>query len=119
MVPDSSATTSEPEQVTTASAAGPSTTTAPPGSDVGRFVRVTDDGATLILRVGETAVLIQNDPFSPDPTVRGDSIELVETVSVAATGNRQWEIRALRLGSATIEAEDGGVRFSISIDVSG
>ncbi len=88
-----------------------------PESDAGRRLRVTDDGATLVLHIGETATLIQDDPLSPDPVVKGDAVELVEMVSIGDTGDRQWEIRAVATGSATIEAVDGEVAFTVTVRV--
>ncbi len=88
-----------------------------PESDAGRRLRVTDDGATLVLHIGETVTLIQDDPLSPDPVVKGEAVELVEMVSIGDTGDRQWEIRAVATGSATIEAVDGEVTFRVTVRV--
>lgn len=89
----------------------------PTETDIGRRLRVGDDGATIRLNVGETAILIQDDPGSPDPVVKGDALELVEMLNIDATDDRQWEIRAVKAGSATIEAVDGEAVFTITVRV--
>jgi hypothetical protein len=94
-----------------------STTSTP--SDAGRIVRASDDGVILMLGIGETAVLIQADPFSPDPVVRGEAVDLVEIVSVAGTGDRRWEIRAVSTGVASLDVQDGETSFSVGVEVSG
>ncbi len=54
------------------------------------------------MTVGQIAELIVPDPQAPDPVVAGTSIELVEVVSLVATGQREWELRAVVEGRSTI-----------------
>ena len=75
-----------------------------PGSavPVPRTVTPADTGQTFSMAVGQTAELIVPDPRAPDPVVAGSSIELVEVVSLAATNQREWELRAVTEGRSTI-----------------
>lgn len=86
-------------------------------SDRGRRLTAADDGAQIWLRVGETATLLQDNHLAPDPTVDGDAIELVELVNIAASGDRQWEIRARTPGEAVIRVEDPPDAFVIRVRV--
>jgi predicted secreted protein len=60
-----------------------------------------DDGVTASLRVGETATLRLRDG-GPEPVVTGEAILLIRVDNVAATGYRQWEIRAVRPGTSRL-----------------
>jgi hypothetical protein len=84
-------------------------------SDQGRDVGSQDDGAQLHLRPGENADLAIRDPSAPDPVVVGDAVTLVEVDSARATGAREFEIRAVRPGEASIHAMERGRRFTIKV----
>lgn len=88
-------------------------------SDQGRGVDSMDDGAVLHLRVGENADLVIRDPSAPDPIVVGDALTLVGTDNARSSGVREWEIRAIRPGSASIRAQERGTRFTIEVTVTG
>ena len=108
---------------TTAGCGAEHTAPAPPAathsSDQGRGVDSRDDGAVLHLRVGENADLIVRDPSAADPVVVGDAVTLVEIANARPSGLREWEIRALRPGSASIRAQERGDRFTITVTVAG
>lgn len=95
------------------------TPNATPGtsSDAGRTLTGMDDGATVTLHVGEQVSLLQADPTSPDPTVTGDSIELVEMVNVTASGRREWEVRAVAEGRSDLVVPDSDTTFELFVEV--
>lgn len=85
--------------------------------DAGRTLTVADDGAEVVLLVGEQVELVQSDPLSADPTVDGEAVELVEVVSVAGSGQREWEVRGLVPGVAHLTVPDGATTFGVTIEV--
>ncbi|HKJ57144.1 MAG TPA: hypothetical protein VJ978_14275 [Nitriliruptoraceae bacterium] len=95
------------------------TPNATPGtsSDAGRTLTGMDDGTSVALQVGEQVSLLQADPTSPDPTVTGDSIELVEMVNVTASGRREWEVRAVAEGRSDLVVPDGDTTFELFVEV--
>lgn len=60
---------------------------------------------------------MQSDPLSPDPIVGGDAIELVELVNVTGSGQREWELRAVASGTATLDVVDGDTSFDLTLQV--
>lgn len=87
------------------------------GTDAGRTLTAADDGAVVVLRVGEEASLVQQDPQSPDPVVTGDAVEVVEVVNIQASGQRQWALRAVTPGTTELEVTDGDTTFHLAIEV--
>lgn len=112
-----------PSRGTVPEPAGTTTATPTPGpddtaaSDAGRTLTAADDGEVVNLEVDEQASLIQSDPTSPDPTVTGDAVEVVEVVNVTASGRREWELRAVSPGTTTMVVQDGDVTFDLTIEV--
>lgn len=92
-------------------------TSSTPPSDQGRRVTRADDGATVRLTVGGNADLVVRDPLAADPTVSGDSVTLVEVDSAAATGQRQWEVRAVGLGTSDVTATERSRTFTVRFEV--
>lgn len=75
-----------------------------------------DDERTVTMAVGDVTDLVVPDPFAPDPVVEGSSLEVVELVNVQASGNRQWELRAVRTGTTVLRA-DGQFPYVIVVEV--
>jgi hypothetical protein len=61
-----------------------------------------DDGAVVPLRVGGHAELLVPGGASVGPQVMGGAVELVEVLNAAATGHREWEVRAVRPGTGVV-----------------
>lgn len=95
--------------------AGPATPDHPPARD-DRFVTRADAGRTLAMRVGETRTLWVADPDTPDPAVEGNALELVAMIAIQASGDRSWEVRAVRPGSGRITVA-GATPFAVTIEV--
>ena len=68
------------------------------------------------MAVGQTAGLVVPDPLAPDPAVEGDAVEVVDIVNVDASGQREWELRAVRPGRTVIRG-GGSTPYVITIDV--
>ncbi len=125
--PDPDASTSSPGpvkgQVTQTPEPHPSTSTpsadptSRPPSDRTRTLTPADDGTTVRLRVGEVVELHLADSFAPEPDVQGDAIEVAETVSASGSSGREFEVRAIRVGDATLTGESDGEAFSIRFHV--
>ena len=81
-----------------------------------RFVTRADDGTTVSMRVGDTRTLWTPDETTPEPVVGGDAVQLVAMVAIQASGDRSWELRALRPGTSRIEVA-GKEPFSVVVDV--
>lgn len=64
-----------------------------------------------------TTELLQSDPQAADPTVDGDSIELVEVVNVMGSGRRQWEVRAVAPGTSELTVPDDPEPFTVTLTV--
>jgi hypothetical protein len=81
---------------------------------VPRTLTPDNDGGTFTMTVGRTAALIVRDPHAPDPDVDGTSVKVVDMVNIAASGRREWELRAMSPGRTVIRV--GGDRpFTITI----
>lgn len=87
----------------------------PQGRDA-RFVSHADDGTTLSMRVGETRTLWSADPATPDPLVSGDAVQLVAMVSIQDSGDRSWELRAVRPGRSQLTV-GGTMPFKVMVEV--
>lgn len=94
----------------------PDSTSRPP-SDRTRTLTPADDSTTVHLRVGEVVELHVADSFAPEPDVQGDAIEVAETVSATGSSGREFEVRAVRAGDATLTGESDGTTFSIRFRV--
>lgn len=98
-----------------ASASDPAT---PPRDISKETVTVDDHRTTVRLRVGETATLSLVNPVTADPEISGDAVRLVTIVNITESPTQQWEMRALRPGTARITATDGhGRQFDLTVDV--
>lgn len=91
--------------------------TSPPAPDRARTLTPADDGTTVHLRIGEVVELHVADSFAPEPDVQGDAIEVAETVSATGSSGREFEVRAVGAGHATLTGESDGTTFSISFQV--
>ena len=81
-----------------------------------RTITPADDGRTFTMAVGQTAGLVVPDPDAPEPIVEGESVEVVAVVNVAASGRREWELRAVAAGRTTL-AGGGSHPYLITLDV--
>ncbi|MBB5015318.1 hypothetical protein HNQ58_001204 [Rehaibacterium terrae] len=82
----------------------------------GRMFSPADDGSHAWLRAGDTARLLIPDPLAPDPIVEGNAIAFIAVANIAPSGQREWEIRAVRPGKSVIRAT-GGPRFTLTFEV--
>lgn len=97
------------------SASDPAT---PPRDISKETVTVDDHRTTVRLRVGEMATLSLVNPVTADPEISEDAVRLVTIVNVTEAPTQQWEMHALRPGTARITATDGrGRRFVLTVDV--
>ena len=67
-----------------------------------RFIGPADDGRTYSLQVGQTTTLRIGDPDAAEPVADGAAVLLVAVVNVTDSGAREWEVRAVEPGAATI-----------------
>jgi hypothetical protein len=75
-----------------------------------------DDGRVYTMKVGQSATLALSDPADPEPQVDGSAVILIAVVNITGSSSREWEVRAVQEGSATIRGGDDA--WSIQIDVS-
>jgi hypothetical protein len=68
------------------------------------------------MMVGQTAGLVVPDPLAPDPSVEGDAVEVVDVVNVDASGQREWELRAIRPGRTVLKGT-GSTPYVITLEV--
>jgi hypothetical protein len=66
--------------------------------------------------VGSTVEFVVPDPASPAPRVDGTAVELVELIDVTGSGRREFEVRAITLGTAIVAARPPA-HWSISFHV--
>lgn len=83
----------------------------------GHTFTAADDGVHAHLAPDATTALLQSDPRAADPTVDGDSIELVEVVNVTGSGRREWEVRAVAPGTSVLTVPDDPEAFTITLTV--
>jgi predicted secreted protein len=67
-----------------------------------RTLTPADDGAVVQLRVGQTVELVVPGPAAAEPRVEGEAVALVEVRGVRGGGGREWEVRAVRAGTAYV-----------------
>jgi predicted secreted protein len=82
-----------------------------------RTLTPADDGAVVQLRVGQTVELVVPGPAAAEPRVEGEAVALVEVRGVRGGGGREWEVRAVRAGTAYVRGADSGgwtLTFSVS-----
>ncbi len=112
--------TAEPSATTGPPAASPSADPSASSSPIpgaGRTLTPADDGTTVTLAVGQTAELVVDDPNAPDPTVEGDAVVLVAIVNIAPSGQREWEIQAVRPGESVIRGmADAAYEIRLVVD---
>ena len=75
-----------------------------------------NDRGVFTIAMGRSVGLIVPDPHAPDPDVEGQSIRVVEVVNVAASGQREWELRAIKPGRTILRAQ-GAHPYTITLDV--
>jgi hypothetical protein len=68
------------------------------------------------MAVGQTAGLVVPDALAPDPEVEGDAVEVVDVVNVDASGQREWELRAVRPGRTVIRGA-GSTPYVLTLEV--
>jgi hypothetical protein len=90
--------------------------TFPPVEPVPRRLSPADDGRTFSMVVGRTAGLVVPDPLAPDPAVEGNAVEVVDVVNVDASGQREWELRAIRPGRTVLRGA-GSTPYVITFEV--
>lgn len=84
-----------------------------------RLLTPADDGRTYAMTVGQTTTLRLRDTAAPEPEVEGDAVLLIAVTNVTASGAREWEVRAVEPGDATITGTDADVAWTIGIAVEG
>jgi predicted secreted protein len=83
-----------------------------------RTLTPADDGAVVPLRVGQTVELVVPGPAAPEPRVEGEAVALVEVRGVRGGGGREWEVRAVRAGTAYVRGV-GPDPWTLTFHVSG
>lgn len=81
-----------------------------------RTLTPADDGAVVPLQVGGAAELVVRDAAAADPQVEGTAVVLVELRNVTGSGRREWEVRAVREGTAVVRG-DAPVPWSLTFTV--
>lgn len=97
------------------SSAGPSTES-PAAIAIPRTIGPADDGRAFTMKVGQTAELVVPDPHAADPSVEGDSVEVIAVLNLTGSGQREWELRAVAPGRTTL-AGSGSHKYVITVDV--
>ncbi len=80
-----------------------------------RTVTPEDDGSSFTMSVGASSGLVIRDPNAADPVVTGEAIELIAVVNVTDSGIREWELRAVAPGSATIRGTSPEFELTITV----
>ncbi len=115
--PSSGAATTGPTVGASSASAGSATQPSGPGaSTLPRWLTPADDGGTFAMTVGEVGALVVPDPLAPDPVVDGDSVEVVTVNNIDASGQREWELRALHPGR-TVLSGLGEHPYSVTLEV--
>jgi hypothetical protein len=104
--------TTTPASTDTSTTTGASTTTTPgvtsPSEDripeAPRFFTIATPSGSYTLTLDGTSTL-QLPPDTPQPTVSGTSVLVMDVASLTNTGNKQWELRAVQAGETTISVE--------------
>ncbi|MQA59914.1 MAG: hypothetical protein GEU86_00130 [Actinophytocola sp.] len=79
---------------------------------------IAEHEATVRLRVGETAMLSLANPVNADPEISDAAVRLDTIANIAESPVQQWEIHAVRPGTARITATDGqGRPFALTVEV--
>ncbi|MFJ5548397.1 hypothetical protein [Streptomyces sp. NPDC093225] len=101
--PPASASVSSATATATATATAATAATAVPSAR-GRVLTAADDGFTGALAVGETALLrrARVGRRLPEPSVRGDAVIVFRGADATGAGYEQWEVRAVRPGTAQV-----------------
>lgn len=89
-----------------------------PAAPVPRFIGPADDGSTFAMTVDQTTTLRVADAEAPDPELDGTAVLLIPMVNVAPGDGREWEVRAVEPGIATLTGVDGDVSWTITLSVS-
>ena len=105
--------------------AGPATTgsptvTTPPGGGqpaAPSILSPADDGASYAMAIDTVVDLVVPGVSVPDLVVEGTSVEVVDTMNIDDSGQRQWELRAVA-GGTTVIRGGGAVPFTLTLTVS-
>jgi hypothetical protein len=103
---------------TTAPTTAPTAVPAPGPASPERTFTPADDGAVVPLRVGQTVELVVPGPAAAEPRVEGEAVALVEVRGVRGGGGREWEVRAVRAGTAYVRGV-GTDPWTLTFHVSG
>jgi hypothetical protein len=83
---------------------------------VPRRLSPANNKGVFTMKVGQTAGLVVSDPSAPDPDVEGRSVQVVEVNNVDASGQREWELRAVSPGRTMLRAA-GNHPYTITLEV--
>ena len=75
-----------------------------------------NDGGVFTIAMGRSVGLIVPDPHAPNPEVEGQSIRVVEVNNIDASGQREWELRAIKPGRTVLRAK-GAHPYTITLEV--
>jgi hypothetical protein len=127
IVEPTAASTVAPTDATTVATSGAGTTvstdlaptTTRPSNDVidgaGATFGLADDGATIALRVGQSARLVL--PLDArDPSVSGAAVELIEFVFFDAAAHREFEVRAVAAGRSELVCADPPLQLTFAVE---
>ncbi len=84
-----------------------------------RFVGPSDDGRAFAMTVDQTTTLRVTEAEADDPVVDGGAVLVIAVANVSGSGAREWEIRAVEPGEATVRGSTGAGDWSIVFVVSG
>jgi hypothetical protein len=95
------------------------TSSAPEAEPVPRFVGPADDGRAFTMTVDQTTTLRMTDAGADDPVVDGGAVLVIAVANVSGGDAREWEIRAVEPGEATVQGSTTEGDWSIVFVVSG
>jgi hypothetical protein len=87
-----------------------------PRPAAGTRLTVDDDGAALLLHLGESADLVLAAPVDEEPVVAGDAVELVPVLTFAESPFVEWELRARRPGTATVRSARPPLTMTVVVE---
>ena len=74
-----------------------------------------DDGGQFTMQMGTTSTLRVDDPAATDPAVVGVSVLVVPVLNVAASGVREWELRAVAPGTTRLTSRQPAYTLTITV----
>ena len=107
--------TTQPEGSTTTS----TSTIGDVASPAPRFFTIATPTGIYYLPVGDSST-IQLPTDVPEPTAVGSSVLLIGMANVADSGNRQWELRAVKAGETiiTVQVAEGSLIWTLAVEPS-